>query len=372
MNIAINARFLFSDQLEGVHRYIYETTFRMARAHPEDNFWLFYDRPFSKTLTYPDNVHQIVIPLQTRHPLLWHIWLEYLLPIYFKKFNIDVFYSGDSYMSLRARIPTVLVCHDLAYLHYPDHIPMAALWHYRKYFPKYHHKAERIIAVSESTKQDIIKQYNIDSSKIIVAPNAISGTYHIMHPEEKQIVRKEYTNGKPYFIYLGALHPRKNIVQLIRAFNQFKNTYKTAHQLVLAGRMAWKSSEIQLLIANNPDIYHTGFIDADEKKKILGGADALVYISLFEGFGIPLIEAMASGIPVITSSVSSMPEVVADAALLVDPTDNYAISEAMNSIISQPDLSKDLINKGLKRFKAYDWEKTASIIYNQIVSCVLS
>jgi glycosyltransferase involved in cell wall biosynthesis len=366
VNIAVNARFLYSEQLEGVHRYIYETTVRMAAAHPEDRFVLFYDRAYSKALIYPENVVQVIIPLQTRHPLLWHIWLEYLLPYYFDKYQIDVFYSGDTYMSLRAKQPTVLVCHDLAYLHYPGHIPFAAKWHYRRFFPEYHRKAAHIIAVSESTKKDIVQQYQISPEKITVAPNAVNESYKVLNPDEKQDVRNSYTDGCPYFIYLGALHPRKNIIQMIHAFRIFKDQYQSRHKLILAGRLAWKSGDIEAAMANNPDIIHTGFVGAQEKKLLLGGAEALVYVSLFEGFGIPLLEAMASGVPVITSSVSSMPEVAGSAAVLVDPNDCDAISEAMYQISHDGHIAQNLIQEGLKRYRQFDWNSTAEIIYDRI------
>ncbi|MBK9255475.1 MAG: glycosyltransferase family 4 protein [Saprospiraceae bacterium] len=363
MNIGVNARLLTSDKFEGIQRYIYETTFRMASVHPEDQFYLFFDRKVHPAFVFPENVHCIVIPLQARHFILWHIWFEYLLPFYLKKYKIDVLYSGDTYLSLNTRVPTLLVCHDLAYIHYPEHIPSTPLFHYRHFFPKYHQKAKHIIAVSEATKSDIIRQFGTDPSKISIGYNAADLKLHPLSDEVKIKVKAKLTGGHPYIFYLGSLHPRKNIIRLIEAFKVFKKQHKSDYKLVLAGRMAWKSEEIEYFIKDTPDVLHIGMIDDNDKKKVLGAADLMVYVSLFEGFGIPLIEAMAAGVPVVSSSVSSMPEVAGDAAILCNPFDIADIAEAISKGISDNLLRQKLIEKGLERVHYFDWNRTAEIIY---------
>jgi len=367
MNIGVNARLILSHKMEGISRYIFETTNRMAVKHPNNTFYLFFDRNIQLELNFSANVHKIVIPLHARHPILWHIWFEYLLPYYLKKYKIDVFYSGDTYMSLSTKTPTLLVSHDLAYLHYPDHIPKFALAHYRYFFPKYHQKSHHIIAVSLATKLDIQQNYNIPSSKITVAYNAVSDLNIDINTLSKEHIMKEYAENCPYFCYLGSLHPRKNIINLMEAFTLFKSQYETNHKLLLLGRMAWKSEKIKALLDKNKDIIHVGMVDDATKNKILFASSALVYISLFEGFGIPLIESMALGVPVITSNVSSMPEVAKDAALIVDPNNINEIAESMFEIIQNHNLRDSLIQKGKLRANDFNWDNSAEIIYKKLV-----
>lgn len=366
MNIGVNARLLLSDKMEGIARYIYETTFRMAEAHPEDEFYLFFDRKVKLTMPFPENVHHIVVPLQARHPVLWHIWFEFMLPVYFKKYRIDVFYSGDTYLCLRSHIPALLVSHDLAYLHYPEHISSSALWHYRHYFPRYHRHAKHIVAVSESTKKDIIQQYQIFDEKISVAGNGVTqvGTDTFMSKEE---VQSRFAMGSPFFCYLGAIHPRKNIKKLIQAFELFKKQDNKNMKLLLVGRFAWKSEEIRHMVTSNPDIIHLGMLGDRDKTEILSASEGLLYVSLFEGFGLPIIEAMAVNVPVITSNISSMAEVAGNAAVTVSPDKADEIAKALQLLSAGGDFVENLKKAGKERVKQFSWDKTSQHIY----SCLL-
>lgn len=364
MNIAVNGRVLIHNRLEGVGRYIKETTRAMVAAHPEDQFYIFFDRPYHDSFVFADNVHPVVVPPQARHPLLWYVWFEWMLPRMLKKYNIDVFYSGDSYLSKTTNVPTMIVSHDLAYLHYPDHIPARARKYYHKNFPDFHRQADRIVAVSQFTKHDIIRQYGIAEDRIDVAYNAVPQGFRKYEDGEVARVRARYTGGCPYFIYVGSLHPRKNVKNLIHAFDAFKQAYESDHKLVLVGRYAWNHAHIKEAYdaaAFRKDIIFTGAL-FEEVKELVPASEALLYVSLFEGFGIPILEGFASEVPVITSTVSSMPEVAGNAAILVDPEDILAIAKAMQSV-RNPSKRKSLVELGKERLKDFDWNKSAEIIY---------
>lgn len=365
MRIGINTRILVNKNHEGVHRYIYETTLQMAVSHPEDEFILFFDRKVSVDFGFPANVKSVIVPWHARHPILWYWWFEIMMPIYLWWYKIDVFYSGDGYMSLRTSVPTVMVMHDLAYLHYPEYVDKRSLSYYKYYVPKYLRKASQVITVSTFVKNDIIDRFSIPEDKVLVAYNAVSepmDTSHILIP--KPIA--DDIDGHPYFLYVGAIHPRKNIINLIEAFHIFNQDNK--YKLVLAGRLAWDTDEIKQSILDSPAIIHTGMVSEAVKYKLISGAVAMTYISVFEGFGIPLLEAMKTGTPVITSNVSSMPEVAGDAALLVSPTDKNDIANAMKAISSDNALRQDLIKKGYERYRYFSWNKSAEIIYNAITA----
>jgi glycosyltransferase involved in cell wall biosynthesis len=370
MRIAVNARVVFDDKLEGVGRYIYETTYRMIKNNPDHEFVILYDRKYQDLFGEFPNVTKKVVYPQARHPLLWNIWFEVMLPRLFKKENIDVFYSGDTYLSLHTDVPTLLVSHDIAYKHYPDHIPARVLKYYETNFPAFHHKAKHIISVSEATKKDIVETYDLDPAKVTVAHNALPQGFEPLSDEAKTKIRAKISDGNPYFLYLGSLHPRKNIVGLVKAFELFKEKNKSQYKLVLVGRMAWKTKEIEKALTKSKfknDIIHLENI-TDGVYDIMAAADAFLYLSFFEGFGIPILEAMACKVPVICSNVSSMPEVANESALLVDPTNIKEIAVQMQAIITNENLRKRLIEKGLENVKTFDWDKTSATIWENLVA----
>jgi len=366
MNIAVNTRELLKGRIEGIGRYINETTKRLVLNHPDDQFFFFFDRPYDKSFIFADNITPIVVHPQARHPLLWYLWFEWSIPYYLKKHKIDVFYSGDTYLSMKTDVPTLIVCHDIAYKHYPLHLRKSHRKYYENNFPKFHHKAQHIVAVSEFTRQDIIKTYSLDPKKVTVGHNATPTGFAPLAENEKENIKKELTDGNPFFIYVGSLHPRKNVVNLIKAFDIFKETQNTNHKLVLVGRLAWKNEALKDVYSATKyrdDIILTGHISNEKLPKYLASADALTYVSVFEGFGIPILEGMASGTPVITSNVSSMPEVSGDAALLIDPHDPQSIADGMQKVVEEASLRNVLIEKGYQRIQKFSWDTTAHHIY---------
>ena len=352
--------------MEGIARYIYETTRRMVSAHPEDEFHFIFDRPYDSQFVFADNVIPHVIGPPSRHPLLWYLWFEWAIPRKLKAINPDVFYSGDMYMSLKTDVPTIMVSHDLNYEHYPETLPWSVRQYYLRYSPLFHRAATHLISVSEATKKDIIETYNISSNKISVAHNAVPDGFAPL--PDPQATRDLYTNGQPYFVYIGSLHPRKNIKRLLEAFDLFKANLSCPHKLVLYGRIAWKTSKIFSTYEKMKHKNEVVFLgsEAASVEQIMGAAFGLCYVSLFEGFGIPILEAFDCEIPVITSDSSSMPEVAGDAALLVDPFDIKSISAGMERLVRDEQLCRDLINKSKLQKKKFSWDKSAEVIYGQL------
>jgi glycosyltransferase involved in cell wall biosynthesis len=265
---------------------------------------------------------------------------------------------------LKTEVPTLLVSHDIAYEHFPEHLPIRVLKYYRKYFPAFHRKASHIIAVSEFTKRDIIKTYGLEPSKVSVAYNATPEGFTPFTLEEKNAVRNQFTQGQAFFIYVGSIHPRKNIGNIIEGFLKFKQK-KNGHKLIILGRKAWNFKEYETLMAQSQDIL---FLDGNshDPRDLVPAAEALLYISIQEGFGIPILEGMSAGVPVITSNVTSMPEVAGDAAILVDPYSIDAIANAMDTIVTGD--QSDLIKKGLKRITRFQWDESAQIIYEKLIA----
>jgi glycosyltransferase involved in cell wall biosynthesis len=369
MVIAVNTRLLIKNKLEGIGWYTYETLKRITQANKQHQFIFIFDRPYSDEFIFADNITPLIAWPQARHPFLWYWWFEKTIPKVLKKHRADLFLSTDGYLSLAAEIPQVCVMHDINFEHYPQDLPALVKWYYKKYSPLYARKAKRIITVSDFSKQDIIDKYKIDSSKIDFAYNGASAEFAIADEQTKKQVRKKLTGGENYFLYVGSIHPRKNVERLLQAFEKYKTDTAEKTKLVIVGeKMSWvkKTSATCENIKHKTDIIFTGRLPLSELKKIYGAALALAYIPYFEGFGIPLAEAMHSGIPIITSDVTSMPEVAGNAAITVNPFDINAIAEAMKKMAGDDTLRNELIKNGQARKDLFNWDNTAQALWQAI------
>lgn len=369
MKIAVNTRLLIKDKLEGIGWVAYETLKRITTQHPEHNFYFIFDRKYNDEYIFSENVKPIVTPPQARHPFLFYLWFEHAIPRVLKKIKADLFLSPDGYLSLSSDVPSIAVFHDLNFEHYPNDLPFLERKHYKYYFPKYAHKATRIVTVSEFSKQDIIKQYSVTANKIDVVYNGANENFKPVNKSTQKAIREKYTQRKPYFVFVGALHPRKNLVNLFKAFDKFRKTNHTETKLVIVGEKMWWTGKImeaynQMQFKN--EVIFTGRLSAEKLYQVVGSALALTYVSYFEGFGIPIVEAFYCDVPVITSNVTSMPEIAGDAALLVDPFSIDSIAEAMKKINYDKKLRENLILKGQKRRQEFNWQKSADKLWKSI------
>jgi len=370
VRIAVNTRLLLKGKLEGLGRFSYETLKKITQAHPEHEFFFLFDRPFSDDFVFSSNVTPIVVGPPARHPVLWHIWFEISLPRILKKIKPNLFLSPDGFLSLKTNVPSLAVIHDLNFAHNPTDLVKTHAWFYNRYFPKYAKKAVRIATVSEFSKNDIAKQYGISTGKIDVVYNGVSERFSPISKEEKTQVKKQYSDGQPYFVYVGAIHQRKNIERMLLAFDNYQSQSGKSQKMVLVGNKKWWTAEMQSTLdnlENKQDVAFTGRVSDADLQLLIGAATASVYVSTFEGFGIPIIEAFQAEVPVITSNVTSMPEIAGNAALLVNPTDVKEISEAMLRIENSEELQHQLIDKGRQRAKQFTWQRTANLLWKSII-----
>lgn len=354
MVVGVNARLVLSGTLEGIGRYILETTTAMARNNPNDTFVCFFDRAFDPTFLPYNNMYGVKVWCPTRHPILILIWFEILLPIYLWRHKVNVFYSGDNFLSLTTSKPTLLVVHDLAYHYFPEGIKKGFGWFYRYFMPKYIHKAMSIVTVSAYVKETVISMFAI-TKRISVAYNAL--------PNRNEKISSTYIES-PYFIVVGAIHPRKNTKNILQAFLSVCENFPTV-KLVLLGRLAWSTEELNEYL-KHPAIVHKSNVSDQEIYSYIRNAKALIYVSQYEGFGIPILEGFYTETPVITSSLSSMPEVAGGAALLVDPKDIDGIANHMLSILHDENLAKSLVDKGRERLKDFNWDQSAKTIFEEL------
>jgi glycosyltransferase involved in cell wall biosynthesis len=369
MIIAVNTRFLLADYLEGYGNFIFETFTRITKNHPEHQFIFIFDRPYDQRVVFEKNVTCVVTGPAARHPLLWKLWYDIKIPSVLKKYKANVFVSCDGFCSLRTKVPQCLVVHDLAFLHYPAFNKRPHLLFYKRYTPKFLDKAASVATVSQFSKQDIITQYNILPDKIDVVYSAVKEIFHPVSDEIKAATKNKYTAGKEYFVYAGAIHPRKNLMNLLKAFSVFKKRQQTNMKLVLAGRLAWKYEAFKESLKSykyRNDVVMTGYVEETELVNLIGSSYGLIYPSLFEGFGVPVLEAMRCDVPVITSVNSAMQEIAADAALYGDADSHTDIADKMKLLYKDENLRKELIEKGREVAGKYNWDKTASLLWQSI------
>jgi glycosyltransferase involved in cell wall biosynthesis len=369
MVIAFNGRFLLKNKLEGIGYFTREVIKQLAEKHPDHQFIIIYDRPFEKPLIEAANIQSFVIPPPARHPLLWKYWFDFKIPSLLKKIKADVFVSTDGFASLRTKLPQCLVIHDLGFLNYPQGYIKSHLFYYKRFTPRFLKKAATIATVSRFSKNDIESTYNIAPEKIKVIYSAAKEVFKPLTFIEKTEVKQQYTSGREYFIYAGSIHPRKNLINLLKAFSIFKKRQKSNWKLVLAGRYGWKNDEFKTLLSSykyRDDVVLTGYIAEEEMAKLIASSYALVYPSHFEGFGIPVLEAMQSEVPVLTSEKSSMQEIAEDAALYFDPLDVAGIADKMMLIYKDENLRVEMIRKGKMIAEKYSWAKTADMLWESI------
>lgn len=369
MRIAVNTRFLLRDKLEGIGWFTYEVMNRLVKLRPDDDFVFIFDRPLDEQFLIAENVRGVTVFPPARHPFLWYWWFEWAVPRQIRALNADLFISPDGFCSLNAKVPTLMVTHDIAHHHFPEQVPAIARWYYNHFIPRYLKKADHIITVSDFTKKDIEEVYGVLPAKMTVAHNGSRNIFRPLPKDDQRAVRDRFSNGCPYFFYYGAVHPRKNVHRLITAFDQFKKNYSTDVKLLIGGRFAWQTGPVKTAYekaAYKKDIHFLGYLSEHDLTALTASALAMAYISNFEGFGLPILEAMHSEVPIITSNVSSLPEVAGEAALFVNPTSVKEIEAALFKLWDQPNLRKELIEKGRYQRTQFFWDKTAAIINETI------
>lgn len=373
MKIAINTRLLLKDRLDGIGWFSYECLKRITQAHPEHEFFFLFDRMFHEDFIFGTNVTPILLPPPTRHPFLWQLWFEYQVPRVCKKLDIELFISTDGFLSTRLNIPQYTVIHDLNFVHNPFDLARSVRNYYNNWFPRFAHRAKRIGTVSEYSKHDICKTFGVPDDKIDVLYNGANDAYVPISSSEKEIIKRQYSDGCDYFIYIGSLNPRKNIARLLQAFDLFKKQINQPFKLVIVGETNFMTGDIRMTLkemAHKDDVIFTGRLPVSRLKMVLAAAYGLTFVPYFEGFGLPILEALSCDVPVITSTTTSMPEVGGDAALYVEPFSIESIKDAMITLFNDDKLRDRLIEKGRLQRQLFSWQKTADKMWLSIETAI--
>lgn len=377
MKIGIDGRCLARGRRTGVEEYTINLLKEVFHLDAQNEYRIFFNSwkdsllDWSWLQEFPNvRIEKFQIPNKILNLCFWYLnWpkIDRMLG------GVDVFFMPNlTFYSLSQKAKLIITLHDLSFERYPEMFSLKKrLWHYLVGPKKICEQAEKIIAVSQSTKDDLIGLYKIQPEKISVIHSGISDKFKVIDRNDKQLIATKEKYQLPYrfILYLGTIEPRKNIISLIQAFDQFKkqaqdenNADLKKYKLVIAGHDGWLMKEILAEINSSPyreDILKIDFVAEEDKEYFYNLASLFVFPSFFEGFGFPPLEAMRCGVPVITSNSSSLPEIVNGGGIMIDPNRPSEITTAMREILSNKSLHEELIKKGLQQAQKFDWKKSA-------------
>lgn len=370
MKLGVDVRVLMDKQYSGIADYTSILLRTILEKNTEDEFSLFYNSFADCSSRIGKFNHQNLKVKKLAYPnKLFNYGLQSLLaqPKIDKILGgVDVFWSPHfNFTRLSNKAKHVLTIHDLSFIRYPEFFNRRKnIWHRALRVKNLAKQASAIIAVSENTRQDVIELLDIDPEKVKTIYSGVNPVHSLPNNREEKDFFKLHDLGSRFILYLGTIEPRKNLIGLIHAYNLFRNNnIKLVDvQLVLAGAKGWRNRDIFQAWEDSPyrhDIKFLGYVSNSEKELLYKRAELFVYPSYYEGFGLPVLEAMDRGLAVITSNVSSIPEVVAESAIMLNPYDISEIAKALELLISDDDLKLSLVESGLKRAQEFSWEKTA-------------
>lgn len=359
--IALNARLLIPGKLEGTGRFTHQCYKRMIKSRPNDTFLLIFDRKPPVEFDYGPNSTSVCLFPPARRPWLFDLWFDYAIAWKLKKWRADAFVSTDGYISRRSSVAQLNVIHDINFEHHPEWLPPRFARHFRARFPQYARKSSKLCTVSEFSRGDISRTYHIDEASISIIPNAPDASFKPLVSEKRDASRIKFASGNKYHVFVGSIHPRKNIRGMLNAHKVYRSMGGHS-DLVIVGAEMWKHE-----MFDTANVHWVGRLNDDELVNAVAGADALLYLPFFEGFGVPVVEAMACGVPVIASNTTSIPEVCGGAAAaLVSPTDAKGAAEALLRLDEDKDLHEEKSKQGLKRAAEFSWEKSAHLLSNAL------
>ena len=313
--------------------------------------------------TFPEICIVRVSATWLRHRGLLFLYEQVVLPFVLKKHKIDVLHSLHYSHPLVSLCANAVTVHDLTYSLYPELHTRFRVW-ITPFFVKHAmRRSECVIFVSRSTQADAVRVFGDPRFSGSVVPLGVTVSTSIMEMSVETCAGALSRLGisRPFFLFVGTLEPRKNLLGVVAAFERIAARFPE-HQLVIAGKLGWHVEAIQRVLQDSPErtrIHRVGFVTEPEKAALLRLCDLLVYPSFYEGFGLPVLEAMAYGVPVVTSNISSLPEVAGDAAVLVDPHSVQSIAEGMACVLDDKDLAERMRRSGRARAQEFTWQRTA-------------
>lgn len=339
----------------GVRRYTVEVISRILKKS-SDEFAVYYDS--KKYLGMFPNSKEKAVPVF--HPLFRIAWDYFMLPKALKKDRIELVHYFKPATTPFKKPLSIATMYDVIPLLHPETQTKIQLAYWKKQLPLVAKTCDHLITISESAKNDIVNLLNISPDKITVTPLGVDEKFKRADEEKINAIKEKYSLNSPFFLFVGTIEPRKNIAKLIKAFDSIAD--QVPHELVITGKWGWKFDDVKEALGNarsKDKIKILSYVDGVDLVPLYSAADVFVFPSLYEGFGLPVLEALACGVPVITSNVSSLPEAVGENGILINPESEEGIAQSMLKLAQDEALKKDLSQKGTEWAKNFTWEKTA-------------
>lgn len=363
MRVALDGKPLAA-ALTGVGRYTLELASALASVAPVDDFTLLSPTPLETSAAVElkrrlsTNLHEIHLNSERLNRYWWSLGL----PLYLAKTSFDLFH-GTNYDTPRFnRIPTIVTIHDLSTLLYPDTHEQRLVARARRRLPKVARNATMIITGAESVKREICEQLGVASGKVAVTPYAPRAVFGRMALEDSVETRRRLGVADQFILFVGTIEPRKNLQTLVRAFDEILRTTRHTPQLVIAGKRGWLMEGFFSSLKSNgleDRILFTGYLSDDDLRALYSSCGVFVYPSIYEGFGLPPLEAMACGAPVVTSDIPVIRETVGNAAQMVNPMDVQEVAAAIVKVLEDPQVRAQLSMAGQEQAAKFTWDATA-------------
>lgn len=379
MIVGIDIRILSNNEHTGIQEYACQLLQRILPQNPQTHFKLFFNHSTKNSLEYSwaklPNVE--IFNLHIPNKILNPTWQFLAFPKIEQLIGpVDKFFSPHIlHIQHQKTCERIMTFHDLSFVKHPYFYSRNRnLWHFIMQPKKQAHTVDKIIAISESTKQDLMNLYHVPENKIQVIYSGINQDFLTQITEkDQQRVRKKYLLPDKYILFFGTLEPRKNILSLLQAFIKSKLSGSLKHKnlkLVIAGNKGWLYSDIFQIVQKyqmQSEVFFTGFIDNPDRSALYSMAEMFVYPSFYEGFGLPPLEAMAQKIPVITSNISSIPEIVQNSAILINPYNPNELKQALESLANNYLLKQELIKRGEQCVQQFNWQQCATQTFDYII-----
>ena len=362
-----------SEALTGVGHYTFELAQHLACSSGDEIFVVSPRRFVSSIASETSPTPNLHLTRGSKSPLN-RFWWSMGLPRYVRKHKIEVFHGTNFEVPLTGNCPSVITIHDLSMVLHPQTHERRRVGRARKRLPMMSRAATMVITPTEVVREEVHKHLQIPLDRIVAIPEAARSAFRRQDPTETEIVRKRLKITQPFVLYVGTLEPRKNLLNLVRAFEQVLSECDFSLQLVIAGRKGWMVDDLFRHVKRSAaaeQIIFTGYLSDDDLCALYSSCALFVYVSLYEGFGLPPLEAMACGAPVIASRIPSLSETVRDAALLVAPNDVQELAHNIRSLLQNKDLRTQLARKGLQRSSELTWARTAQLtraVYDQVLA----
>ena len=373
MIIAVNTRLLKPFQMEGIGVFTHQVLLKLIQRFPEHEFHLIYDHSnFSVIGEHPNVQHHRVFP-PARRPWLFDWWFDYSLPRLLRKIKADIFISPDGHGSLRCPCPQLTVIHDLNFVHFPQYLPRKYARYWNRHTPAVVRVSDRIATVSEFSKQDLIHTYSLSADQIDVLCNGYSEGWKPLSENEKTSARNHFANGRRYWVYVGSIHPRKNVQGMLAAFDQFCQQSASDIDLVLVGTPLFENSAAKQWtsgLRNAHRVHWTGRLEGTSLHQAMAGSEGLLLLSHYEGFGIPVVEAFACGVPVLTANNSALEEIGGDVVFYANNHSVEDMAEKMNELAFNEIQREKCVAGGLQRKENYTWDKASEALWESILKTI--